>query len=129
MNGAPASDPARFVQHDWGARRAGCRRIDSLFPEDQRDYMIKTALTNYLNGSGSLGGKLDQIGALVNDDVTDADVAHLDEGLAARAAVGMAAWEWDVRTGIVTWSGEVEAVFGRDAQQLFSMEAIIAQTE
>ncbi len=53
------------------------------------------------------------------------ELEKMSSGLAARAAVGMATWEWDLRSGAVTWSGEVEAVFGRAAQQLSSVEEIL----
>lgn len=59
-----------------------CRRIEAIFPDDQRAYMVKTALTSYLNGAGSLGAKLEQITKLVTDDVNKAQVAHLDDLIA-----------------------------------------------
>lgn len=59
-----------------------CRRIEAIFPDDQRAYMVKTALTSYLNGAGSLGAKLEQIAKLVADDVNKAQVAHLDDLIA-----------------------------------------------
>jgi hypothetical protein len=59
-----------------------CRRIEAIFPDDQRSYMVKTALTSYLNGAGSLGAKLEQIAKLVSDDVNKAQVAHLDDLIA-----------------------------------------------
>lgn len=65
-----------------------CRRIDAVFPPDDRDYMIKTGLTNYLNGSPSLAAKLEQIAALVTDDVDNAKVAHLDDMIADLLGAG-----------------------------------------
>ena len=59
-----------------------CRRIDGIFPEGDRAYMVKTALTAYLNGSGSLAGKLEQIAALVTDDVDKQQVSYLDDIIA-----------------------------------------------
>jgi hypothetical protein len=59
-----------------------CRRIEAIFPDDQRAYMVKTALTSYLNGAGSLGAKLEQIAKLVTDEVNKAQVAHLDDLIA-----------------------------------------------
>jgi len=59
-----------------------CRRVEAVFPEEDRGYMVKTALTAYLNGAGSLAGKLEQIAALVTEDVDNAQVAHLDDILA-----------------------------------------------
>lgn len=59
-----------------------CRRIEAIFPDDQRAYMVKTALTSYLNGAGSLGAKLEQITKLVTDDVNKTQVAHLDDLIA-----------------------------------------------
>lgn len=59
-----------------------CRRIEAVFPDQDRAYMIKTALTTYLNGAGSLGAKLEQIAKLVTDDVNKAQVAHLDDLIA-----------------------------------------------
>ena len=59
-----------------------CRRVEAVFPEADRGYMVKTALTAYLNGAGSLGGKLEQITALVTEDVDDSQVGHLDDIIA-----------------------------------------------
>lgn len=59
-----------------------CRRIDAIYPEGERGYIVKTALTAYLNGSGSLAGKLEQIAALVTDDVDKQQVAYLDDIIA-----------------------------------------------
>src|SRR5258708_341109 len=59
-----------------------CQGVDAVYPPDDRDYMIKTGLTNYLNGSPSLAEKLEQIAALVTDDVDKAKVAHLDDLIA-----------------------------------------------
>lgn len=55
------------------------------------------------------------------------ELEKMSAGLAARAAAGLAAWEWDVRSGMVTWSGEVEAVFGRGPQQLSNVEEVMSQ--
>src|SRR5579883_2732581 len=65
-----------------------CSRIDAVYPPDDRDYMIKTGLTNYLNGSPSLAQKLEQIAALVTDDVDNAKVAHLDDMIADLLGAG-----------------------------------------
>lgn len=65
-----------------------CRRVDAAFPPDDRDYMIKTGLTNFLNGSPSLAAKLEQIAALVTDDVDNAKVAHLDDMIADLLGAG-----------------------------------------
>jgi hypothetical protein len=65
-----------------------CQRIDAVYPPDDRDYMIKTGLTNYLNGSPSLAAKLEQIAALVTDDVDNAKVAHLDDMIADLLGAG-----------------------------------------
>lgn len=65
-----------------------CQRVDAQFPPDDRDYMIKTGLTNYLNGSPSLAAKLEQIAALVTDDVDNAKVAHLDDMIADLLGAG-----------------------------------------
>ena len=59
-----------------------CRRIDSIFPENDRGYIVKTALTAYLNGAGSLAGKLEQIAALVTEDCDNQQVAYLDDIIA-----------------------------------------------
>lgn len=59
-----------------------CRRIEAIFPDQDRAYIVKTALTSYLNGAGSLGAKLEQIAKLVTDDVNKAQVAHLDDLIA-----------------------------------------------
>jgi hypothetical protein len=67
-----------------------CRRIDAVFPEADRGYMVKTALTAYLNGAGSLAGKLEQIAALVTEDVDNAQVAHLDDIIADLLGSGSA---------------------------------------
>lgn len=65
-----------------------CRRVDAVFTPDDRDYMIKTGLTNFLNGSPSLAAKLEQIAALVTDDVDNAKVAHLDDMIADLLGAG-----------------------------------------
>lgn len=65
-----------------------CQRVDAVYPPDDRDYMIKTGLTNYLNGSPSLAAKLEQIAALVTDDVDNAKVAHLDDMIADLLGAG-----------------------------------------
>lgn len=65
-----------------------CQRVDAVYPPDDRDYMIKTGLTNYLNGSPSLVSKLEQIAALVTDDVDNGKVAHLDDMIADLLGAG-----------------------------------------
>jgi hypothetical protein len=65
-----------------------CQRIDAVYPPEDRDYMVKTGLTNYLNGSPSLSAKLEQIAALVTDDVDNAKVAHLDDMIADLLGAG-----------------------------------------
>jgi hypothetical protein len=65
-----------------------CERIDAQYPPDDRDYMIKTGLTNYLNGSPSLAEKLERIAGLVTDDVDNAKVAHLDDMIADLLGAG-----------------------------------------
>ena len=65
-----------------------CSRVDAVYPPEDRDYMIKTGLTNYLNGSPSLAQKLEQIAALVTDDVDNAKVAYLDDMIADLLGAG-----------------------------------------
>ena len=65
-----------------------CQRIDAVYPPEDRDYMIKTGLTNFLNGSPSLAAKLEQIAALVTDEVDNAKVAHLDDMIADLLGAG-----------------------------------------
>jgi hypothetical protein len=65
-----------------------CERVDAQYPPDDRDYMIKTGLTNYLNGSPSLAQKLEQIAGLVTDDVDNAKVGHLDDMIADLLGAG-----------------------------------------
>ncbi len=65
-----------------------CQRVDDAYPPEDRDYMIKTGHTNYLNGSPSLAAKLEQIAALVTEDVDNAKVAHLDDMIADLLGAG-----------------------------------------
>jgi hypothetical protein len=56
-----------------------CRRVEAGFPEEVRGYTIKVSLTNYLMGGNSLSGKLEQIAALLTEDVDKSQAAHLDD--------------------------------------------------
>ncbi len=65
-----------------------CQRVDAVYPPEDRDYMVKTGLTNFLNGSPSLAAKLEQIAALVTDDVDNVKVGHLDDMIADLLGAG-----------------------------------------
>jgi len=54
------------------------------------------------------------------------ELEKISSSLAARAAVGMATWECSLRSGQLTWVGETEGIFGRDPQQLSSMQSLVA---
>jgi hypothetical protein len=65
-----------------------CREVDEAYEPKDRDYAIKFALSNYLNGSPSLAGKLEQIAALITEDVTNEQVGHLDDLIADLLGAG-----------------------------------------
>jgi hypothetical protein len=59
-----------------------CQKIDAVFPEGERSYALRVALTNYLLGGNSLALKLEQIASLLTDDVDKTQAAHLDDFIA-----------------------------------------------
>jgi hypothetical protein len=65
-----------------------CRKVEAGYEPKDRDYVIKFALSNYLNGSPSLAGKLEQIAGLITEDVTNEQVAHLDDLIADLLGAG-----------------------------------------
>ncbi len=65
-----------------------CRKVEARYEPHERDYVIKVALTAYLNGSSSLAAKLEQIAALITEDVTNDQVAHLDDIIADLLGAG-----------------------------------------
>jgi hypothetical protein len=65
-----------------------CQRVDARYEPHERDFVIKVVLTAYLNGSSSLAGKLEQIAGLITEDVTNEQVAHLDDIIADLLGAG-----------------------------------------